>query len=113
MLPIYERIGTLCKLKGCTIDTLMTDICSEDVKSPRDVYNGWRRRSTYPRADEIVRIAKYFDVTAEYLVTGTDSNYDNDFVCKYRRFDSLLQKLVKLNPSDLKVIEKAAESMAK
>ena len=52
MLPIYERIGNLCKLNGTTIDKMMTEISSKDVKSPRDMYNGWRRRNSYPRADE-------------------------------------------------------------
>lgn len=113
MLPIYERIGNLCKLNGTTIDKMMTEISSKDVKSPRDMYNGWRRRNSYPRADEAVRIAQNLGVTVEYLVTGEDSEIGKDFYCKYKSYENLLEYLPKLNNSDLKVIENAMKSMAK
>ena len=45
MLPIYERIGKLCKLKKTTINEMMIAVAPEDAKSPRDIYNGWRRLS--------------------------------------------------------------------
>lgn len=113
MLPIYERIGNLCKLNGTTIDKMMTEISSKDVKSPRDMYNGWRRRNSYPRADEAVRIAQNLGVTVEYLVTGEDSEIGKDFYCKYKGYENLLEYLPRLNNSDLKVIENAMKSMAK
>lgn len=113
MLPIFERIGSLCKLNGTSINAMMNSIAPEDAKSPRDMYNGWRRRSTYPRADEAVKIANYLGVTVEYLVTGNDPEIGNDFYCKYKNYENLIQYFPKLNNSDLKVIENALKSMAK
>ena len=78
---------------------MMTEISSKDVKSPRDMYNGWRRRNSYPRADEAVRIAQNLGVTVEYLVTGEDSEIGKDFYCKYKGYENLLEYLPKLNNS--------------
>jgi hypothetical protein len=113
MLPIYERIGSLCKLNGTSINKMMIAIAPEDAKSPRDMYNGWRRRNTYPRADEAVKIANYLGVSVEYLVTGNDSDDGRDFYCKYKNYENLLAYFPKLNNSDLKVIENALKSMSK
>lgn len=113
MLPIYERIGKLCKLKKTTINEMMIAVAPEDAKSPRDIYNGWRRRNTYPRADEIVRIANYLNVSVEYLVTGEDKDFPKDFYCKYKEYENLIMLLPKLSSSELRVVEDVIKSMAK
>ena len=49
---------------------------SEAIGKEKSQVNKWIKRGTIPPADAAVKIAKYFNTTVEYLVTGIDSRYE-------------------------------------
>lgn len=66
MYDLYETIEKLCKLRGVNI----TAMCKESGASRgslTDLKNG-RKKSL--SADTLSRIAEYFNVTVDYLLTG-------------------------------------------
>lgn len=58
----------------------------------------WKVTGTIPRADVAVKIAKYLDVTTEYLIFGTYEGIDT-------KKDSLVYKIARLPESKKKIIE--------
>lgn len=63
-MTFYERYETLCAERGVKPQTQeMLDVAG--VKSPS--VSGWKSGSQ-PKADVLCRLAKYFDVTTDYLL---------------------------------------------
>jgi transcriptional regulator with XRE-family HTH domain len=56
------------------IEELMTGYTSrylsEQTNIPETTISTWRTKKTVPRADELVKIAKFLKTTVEYLITG-------------------------------------------
>jgi len=65
-MTLFEKIKTLCAEKGITFYRLEKDcgLSSQSVEK-------WER--SIPRSDAIVKIAKYFNVSADYLLGLTDN----------------------------------------
>ena len=86
---MFERIKELCRLKGITIAKLERDL---------DMGNGsikkGQEKLSITRAKAI---ADYFDVSIDYLVTGTDS--DNNpyeiLIEGYKRADVRAKEMIK------------------
>ena len=57
------NVKSLCKIKGITINTMIKDCCLN-----RNFIYDIVRKSTTPSIDVIVRIAKYFNVSVDYLL---------------------------------------------
>lgn len=112
VVEFFNRVRELAKLKGLSIDGLMEMVCDEEHKSPRDTYNGWRRRSCLPRADMAVKIANILGVSVEYLVTGDDFNPDVVFCAEYKKYSEMLEDIKLLSPANLRIIEGTVKAMA-
>ena len=72
----YNRIKSLLTLKNKTI----TDLCHA-CSIPYQNFVNKRTRKTYPPVQECYRIAKYLNVSIEYLLTG--NNPDANFYPNY------------------------------
>ena len=110
-MDFFSRVREVTKLRGTTIEQMMNSITHGNTASPRDVYNGWRRRNILPRADTAVEIAKYLNVTVEYLVTGKDQNPDIEFCNKYFQYEKLLEKYSLLSPANKRLIESSINNL--
>ena len=68
----YERIKNLLKEHKKSLDDLMA---IKDLSfNSKSTYFSMRQARNLPRADDVLRIAKFFDVSMEYLVTGCQSD---------------------------------------
>ena len=64
----YERIKDLLKENKKSLDNLMAiNGLSFNAKS---TYFSMRQAGNLPRADDVLRIAEFFGVSVEYLITG-------------------------------------------
>lgn len=68
----YERVKNLLKEHKKSLDDLMA---IKDLSfNAKSTYFSMRQAGNLPRADDVLRIAKFFDVSMEYLVTGCQSD---------------------------------------
>ena len=67
-LDFYERTKQLCREKQITIENLMV---SCDLT--KDTFMKWRKRATFPKADDLYKMCKIFGVSMEYLLKGEDT----------------------------------------
>lgn len=64
---MYEQFEKLCKTKGVT----PYRVCKETGLTTATISN-WKAGRYTPKADKLQKIADYFGVTLEYLMTGTE-----------------------------------------
>ena len=64
MEKFYEKIALLCKSSGKSIDVVFNKVLGRE-KGGKDVYQGWRRRGMYPRADILYKLSKLLQVPME------------------------------------------------
>lgn len=104
MLGIFERIETLSNERKISQKELSEYL---GLASPV-VFANWRRRDSMPDADTAVKIARFFGVTVEYLVTGETSNplqqTSEDLSVKYHE---ILHKYDSLKKSMQDILDKA------
>lgn len=67
-----ERLKALRKLKGLSQEELADELNSADEPVSQTHVSRWERGSYNPLLGTTVRIAKYFDVTVDYLVGESD-----------------------------------------
>lgn len=70
MENFYEKIALLCKSSGKYIDIVFNKILGRE-KGGKDVYQGWRRRGMYPRADILYKLSKILKVPMEAFFDDT------------------------------------------
>lgn len=72
-MDIYERLKELCQIKGIAISKMEEDLCI-----PKGNSNKWR--TSRPRVETVMKLAEYFDVSPDYILTGEepDSGYYAD-----------------------------------
>lgn len=103
---MYEVFEMLLKQKGIKA----ADVCrATGIKSP--VFSEWKKGKSRPNTDKMIKIAKFLDVSVEYLMTGeenrlsernADLDYmlltDNDsrgILIEYQNLDSDHKKMLK------------------
>lgn len=72
-LVFFETVKELAKKKNMTIEMMIQSIEGLSFNSI-NTYNSMRKAQNLPRADDVLRIAKFFGVSVEYLVTGCQSD---------------------------------------
>ena len=68
----YDRLNDLCKKIGSNI----TEVSIKHLGVSSATPTGWKRGS-YPRADVVIKAAKFFDVSADYLLGLDDKPSKN------------------------------------
>ena len=71
MTLFYERLRTLLKDRGLSGKDFAEEMGVTTAKAGR-----WLTGVTDPSFDELIQICKYFDVTADYMLTGKMGNYN-------------------------------------
>lgn len=93
---MYEILGKLLKKYGVTAYRV-----SKETGVPQSTLSDWKRGISTPKQDKLKKIADYFGVTLEYLMTGKEASpksYTAEFNTWDERdikkdFDSIIQKL--------------------
>lgn len=62
---IINRIKSLCDIKSL-----------EKINITPQIVSNWKSRNSIPRADDLFRIAKYLNVSMEWLLTGENPTTD-------------------------------------
>ena len=84
----YERIKNLLKEHKKSLDDLMA---IKDLSfNSKSTYFSMRQAHNLPRADDVLRIAKFFGVSMEYLVTGEEPDNSE----KIKQAKELLYKTI-------------------
>ncbi len=82
MLNIGERITSLRKAKNWSQDDL-----AKEIEASRVMIGKYERGDNLPSIEVIVKLAKAFDVSVDFLLgEGQNANYDKDMV---KRLDEL------------------------
>lgn len=92
---MYEQFEKLCKINNVT----PYRVCKETGLTTATISN-WKAGRYTPKADKLQKIADYFGVTLEYLMTGTEpaEKPGSDLTARDERditkdLDSLMAKL--------------------
>ena len=79
---IARRIEETCKMRGLTVNKLLTD-CGLHGR----VVDQMKNRGSIPSADKMVKIATYLGVSTEYLVTGNEPTFANNGVAAVQGYN--------------------------
>jgi transcriptional regulator with XRE-family HTH domain len=75
MMDFIERVLFLLEQKGITKNKMLSDL-----KLGKNSFVNWKERGTIPSGETLTKIAEYFDVSVDYLLTGEKTekpiNYD-------------------------------------
>jgi len=94
---MYEIYCKLRDLKG------MTDYAvSKETGVNRSTFSDWKSGRSVPKHDKLQKIADFFGVTIEYLMTGTQANEfilseeERRLICAYRQATDDRREAVRL-----------------
>lgn len=97
-----ERLDNLLKLRNIKRQT----IC-DDLEISRTSVSSWVSGKTSPSVHTIVKIAKYLDVSMEYLLTGeTKDGLPQEII-------NMANKINKLDTIDTEIIKNTLDTMEK
>ncbi|MGP1490864.1 MAG: helix-turn-helix domain-containing protein [Treponema sp.] len=88
-LVFFETVKELAKKKNMTIEMMIQSIEGLSFNS-LNTYNSMRKARNLPRADDVLRIAKFFGVSVEYLVIGEEPDNSE----KIKQAKELLYKTI-------------------
>lgn len=99
-MDVLERVTQLCKKKGMSISQLEKDL---------DYGNGSLAKSKSMSADRMYKIAQYFGVSMEYLLTGkTLSEADSEASIIHKQ-QGILMEINKINQQMANYYKKISE----
>lgn len=103
-METLDIIKQLCKEKGISISQLESDL---------DYGNGSLAKSKAMSAERMYKIAQYFGVSMEYLLTGKTINEADDEVSILRQQQSILMDINKISQQMSDFYKKIAECQDK
>lgn len=72
-MTFFERLEILTKKNNYTFEGLGKEIGVTGAS-----INGWKTKGTIPKADTACRIARLYNVSVEWLVTGQELSYSQE-----------------------------------
>ena len=79
----FIRIKLWVKEHNITIETLLNE--ATDGQVTKAVYQGWKKRRNIPSGEFCYKIAKYMNVSTDWLISGKDNDDDTLF----KMFDNI------------------------
>ena len=105
---MYKEFAYLCESKGITPYRIAKDCGFSNV-----TLSDWKNKGNMPKADKLVKIARYLGTSVEYLVTGEDpvpgvklSSDEDNLLSAYRSLNSLGREKAAEYVSDLAGIDR-------
>ena len=85
---------------------------SKDTGIPRSTFSEWKNGKYIPKRDKLQKIADYFNVSIEYLMTGKDTGKESTSGKVYYFDDEAAETAQKLyENSDLRMLFDAAQDV--
>ena len=75
---MYERYCELRNARGLN-DANVADA----LGITKSTFTGWKQGTLHPNTDKLYKIAKYFGTTVEYLLTGNDTDYKDEYLTEF------------------------------
>lgn len=69
---MYEIFDNLCAINGVTAYRV-----GKETGIATSTFTDWKKGKSTPKQDKLIKIADYFGVSLEYLMTGSDSKYSD------------------------------------
>ena len=91
------RVKDLREKKSLSMEQL-----AKELKVTKSRVNMWENNGTLPRGEVLIELAKFFDVTTDYLLGKDD---ESQISLTNEKLSSLQRKLGKLNEADLEKAE--------
>lgn len=94
---MIERILELMKEKGVTASEL-----TSSIEINNSAISEWKKGKSKPGTEAIIKIAQYFEISTDYLLTGNDA-VESDTKKELTRRDQLVQEIhniIKTVPDD-------------
>lgn len=99
---LHDRLEKLRTRKGLS----KAELCRQ-IKMPQTTYSGYAMGTREPDIKTISMFAEFYDVSVDYLITGSDGG---DFK---KKVDSLIEDYISLDQEDQKTIEDLIKRMKK
>lgn len=85
---MYEIYCKLRDLKG-----LKDSDVSKGADVSKSTFSDWKSGRSTPKKDKLIRIANFFGVSVDYLMTGEENSITDDMVSEHIELISLYEKL--------------------
>lgn len=86
---------------------------TQDLGIPIQTISNWKLRDAPPRADDLLKIAKYLNVSIEWLLTGEDENIPQDVLNLAYEIKALPPPFQKIIKSTLETLKETASEKEK
>lgn len=86
-MTFYDRLDFCLKLKNMSKSAL-----ADALNIRKATMFAWKDGS-YPRGDDLIRIANYLGTTAEYLITGVDTIHNDSISAEEKELVSLYRQV--------------------
>lgn len=108
---MYEIFSKLLEDRGVRA----ADVC-RGTGLPSSLFSEWKKGKSTPKADKLQKIADYFNVSLEYLMTGEESNLEEGYytnpetakmaqeIFENRELRALFDASRDASPEDLKIV---------
>ena len=77
---LFKKIQNLCKKNRITIKEL-----EENIEIANGTIGKWGKNKTTPKMNTIEKIANYFNITVDYLITDNIDIKENEIIGFYRK----------------------------
>ena len=94
-MTFFERFELLLKTKGVSRSKF-----AEDLKIRTALISEWKKNGNLPNGETAIKIANYFDISLDYLLTGNLKNEfpDEDIalIVRYHNLSQEKKQVIKL-----------------
>ncbi|MBR4436782.1 MAG: helix-turn-helix transcriptional regulator [Spirochaetales bacterium] len=97
----FARIKLWVKEHNTTIEALLSGATGNQVT--KAVYQGWKKRKNIPSGEFCYKLAKYMNVSTDWLISGIEPASSSEHI---------LKDLETLDPHDFHVLEFVIHNMA-
>lgn len=80
-MVFYERLASCCANAGTNVTTFTVDVLGLSKSTPTN----WKKGVNYPNADTVIKVAKYFGVSSDYLLGLSDHSKSIDYLSDSER----------------------------
>lgn len=93
-MTFYERLQSLMDSHNLTQKQL-ADCCNMRQANISE----WKKNGNFPSGEIAIRIADYFNISIDYLLTGKEENLtqeETELLSNYRKLDANTKKIINL-----------------
>lgn len=103
----FERVKKWVRKNNTTIETVMGEV----FNASENVYFGWKKGNKLPSASHLYKLAKYMNVSMEWLIAGDEA--DKDGVPPSDDERRLLENYRELDELDKGVVRQTADALSR